>query len=302
VKKAAHNAPRDHGKPRKLATVADVTRTTFGKLKKSALESSDPAVAAPVVKSQFKKLAGTRLQQGKGGTMVRVVIEDGKCFDPENLFAAKGHMVKLGKQREEAAEISRLRGEEPAVAPVASQGAPTVPMSMLRKKTKAKARKTKAVANKMTKKERKKVDRSQRLQAHEELRAKRLSEDDRKPVSEDRFHGKVVERAKGFAWVQLAPDAVLPDRVREKIREMHAQRPFGTACAVDGDTSNIVPAWFFDVEEAGLNLQVGVEVSMQLYCDKRSVGGCRLSSASAPPPAPAATRSEAEAPAPEAVG
>lgn len=49
-----------------------------------------------------------------------------------------------------------------------------------------------AVANKMTKKERKKVDRSQRLQAHEELRAKRLSEDDRKPVSEDRFHGKAA--------------------------------------------------------------------------------------------------------------
>ncbi|CAK9107587.1 unnamed protein product [Durusdinium trenchii] len=62
-----------------------------------------------LTKAKYENVPGTRVQAAPGGRHVRVIIQDGKTFDPGNVSGARRHLKKLA---DEAAELARIHGGE----------------------------------------------------------------------------------------------------------------------------------------------------------------------------------------------
>mmetsp|Transcript_23664 Transcript_23664/g.44700 ORF Transcript_23664/g.44700 Transcript_23664/m.44700 type:complete len:182 (+) Transcript_23664:51-596(+) len=88
-------------------------------------------------KGKYETIPGTRIQLSTGGNHVRIVIQDGKIFDPQNVRGVRRHLKKLA---DEAAELARIHGtkEHLAKAKTAGETAAKAADSKSRQETRSK--------------------------------------------------------------------------------------------------------------------------------------------------------------------
>ncbi|CAE7936620.1 unnamed protein product, partial [Symbiodinium necroappetens] len=65
-----------------------------------------------LAKGKYEAIQGTRVQPAAGGKHVRVVIQDGRTFDPKNVRAARRHLKQLASEAEELARIHGTKDKE----------------------------------------------------------------------------------------------------------------------------------------------------------------------------------------------
>jgi len=295
AKKDAHKVQRARGRLKEVVRKVDITRTTFGRQKENSDIHCLPKSAKELKKGQFETIPGTRIQNGPDGQPVRLAIESGKLFPPKSTFACKQHLLKLAKERQEAEEIARMRGDK---VPDLPPGAVTVETlrkaSTKKEKRAAKKRKkgtgvaeveaAKALATEpLTKRERKQQDREAK---QKKLEDQRKAASERKLLAEGAWHkAEVSVRDKGFAWLRLATAS---DEVAAQLRaagggsDGSAEAAAAPAASGTDDTAASmakVRLWFFDVAEQGVNLQPGAKLSVQLYSDEKGIGACNAKAA-----------------------
>mmetsp|Transcript_78921 Transcript_78921/g.226150 ORF Transcript_78921/g.226150 Transcript_78921/m.226150 type:complete len:369 (-) Transcript_78921:63-1169(-) len=241
VQRAAHSAPRARGKIKVKTFTKDASRTTFGRLKDNPDKAKPPPIGKQIVKGQFEKMLGTRIQHNKGGVAVRVVLESGKEFAPENVSRVKQHMAKLDKARAEREEIARIRGDEVPVDEEKKK--PAAPQKAEGKQPRA-ARAAPAAA-------------------------------DKRSVSDARYSGTVVERPnKKVVWVKLDLGQELPAEAATKLAELHMRRGEGKEGYDMPDDA--LPVRLIQKAEKLLKLLMGMQVSFSLHLDHHGVSGCNI--------------------------
>jgi len=291
AKKDAHRVARTRGTAKEVVRKEDVARTTFGRLKEGWNDSGmvPPKSAKILKKGEHEKIPGTRIQNGPGGAPVRIVIESGKAFPPQKAWACKQHMLKLAKERKEAEEIARMRGDE---LPAPSKEAAKILNEAGRRKERLAKRKKgeqqEPAEAPLSKKQRKMQQHEANQQKMEEKRKECLAGGERELLAESWHDAEVLGREKGFAWIKLsaASAKALGEEVMQKLS---AANSTGEADA----GADKLRLWFFDVAEQGLNLRPGAVVAVQLYKDKKGAGACNAKSAAASPaaaPNPAAEK------------
>lgn len=235
--------------------------------------------ATPIGKGQYEKIPGTRIQLNKAGVHIRVVVEDGKEFKPENVRAARQHLLKVAKHAAEQAEIkAKIDGTDP------------VPTASVVEKVQASLQAQKSKSGKTGNPgEKKKPIRDASAMSSEE-RAERWRKSVElhvaKAVSEGRqvvtpavvATGHVLQRAKGFAWVKLQTIADIPENVMQRVRVWNIElrgsaEAAGAAAFCDGADGDIISVDFADVVQEGFRVEPGVALNFKLYLDKRGVGG-----------------------------
>eukprot|EP00439_Symbiodinium_sp_Y106_P061026 s3847_g9.t1 len=70
------------------------------------------ARSTALTKGKYEAIPGTRVQPAAGGKHVRVVIQDGRTFDPKNVRAARRHLKQLASEAEELARIHGTKDKE----------------------------------------------------------------------------------------------------------------------------------------------------------------------------------------------
>jgi len=241
VQRAAHSAPRARGKIKVKTFTKDASRTTFGRLKDNPDKAKPPPIGRQIVKGQFEKMLGTRIQHNKGGVAVRVVLESGKEFAPENVSRVKQHMAKLDKARAEREEIARIRGDE-------------VPVDEEKKKPVA----------------------SQKAEGKQPRAARAApAAADKHSVSDARYSGTVVERPnKKVVWVKLDLGQELPAEAATKLAELHMRR--GEGKEGYDMPEDALPVRLIQKAEKLLKLLMGMQVSFSLHLDHHGVSGCNI--------------------------
>lgn len=306
----AHNVARPRVKRKEQVIKVDETRTTFGKQLDRDNGRVMPKSAVILQKGRYEQIPGTRIQNLKGGAPVRVVTESGKQFAPDSVWSCKQYLLKVSKEKREAAEIARMRGEPAGQAEEIGQELPDEitgkpaeqageekageepPEKAVEEPLSTKAKRRKRVslaeerraakkrrregevvgrANSLTKKERKLQQRGVNQQKLVELRSQHLGTGERVHLGNTRYNAEVVSRAKGFAWIRLLPSTAEP--VPEEVAKNIKEQGGAGDPKLDAD-GLAVALWFFDVAEQGLNLQPGASLSACLCKDPRGIVAC----------------------------
>eukprot|EP00747_Dinoflagellata_sp_TGD_P183402 gnl/TRDRNA2_/TRDRNA2_38253_c0_seq1.p1 gnl/TRDRNA2_/TRDRNA2_38253_c0~~gnl/TRDRNA2_/TRDRNA2_38253_c0_seq1.p1 ORF type:complete len:298 (-),score=56.71 gnl/TRDRNA2_/TRDRNA2_38253_c0_seq1:36-929(-) len=269
-KRGAQGAAKRHGGTvPKLQSFARADGPTDRRAAKAAAKLAKEKGGGPIEKGRYEKVEGTRIQALRGGAAVRVVIEDGKKFEPENVRGARLHMAKLERKAQEAAEVARIRGEEVKDRPVLVK-------KTVKKGTAVKGDAKTDVSAKVSRAEEKRRKSAERYSAAHERDGRMLV------AACDWCTGEVVERAKGRAWVRLtSPAESIPANVLQRLREGNAELRAAAmvgaetgAAFCSGATGDLVPVAFADVTDKSLQLQTGVALRFKLYTDTHKVGGC----------------------------
>jgi len=240
-----------------------------------ALEST-----SGISKGQFEKLPGTRVQTLKGGKVVRIIVEDGKQFDPSNVRAARKHIAKL---REQAEELARIRGTP--LPPSLSKETPKSAAKSAPGKSEDKSENKSGKSGTAAKKRKLAASvegRTEHLEAKKQASAARRAaqhiREGRQLVSEELHTAEVVQRATGCAWARLTSKAeALPEALLQRFRassdELREKEP---ACAAASALDMLLRLRFADVAEKDLQLEPGLSVKCKLYTDSSGIGGCEV--------------------------
>lgn len=119
----------------------------------------------------------------------------------------------------------------------------------------------------------------ERRKANAERHNKRVTEEERKVLSEDHIEGEVIQRAKWHAWIKPKDIEQVPKEAREKLAEMNesfrAKVTDGRAfCGgVEGDVLYLAVA---DISEEKLVLRANLPVKFKVYVDNKGVGACEV--------------------------
>lgn len=117
----------------------------------------------------------------------------------------------------------------------------------------------------------------ERRKANAEKHEKRIEDEERQVLTQDRIKGEVVQRAKWHAWIKPENSSEIPAEAREKLAEMNtafrAKVTDGRSfCGgVEGDVLYLAVA---DIAEEKLVLRAGLVVEFKVYVDNKGVGAC----------------------------
>lgn len=256
VQKDAHAAPRARNAPKERTFAVDLNRTTFGKLKVDPKKAKRPLVGKQIAKDQYPKLAGTRIQLGKGGLPVRVVSEDGKEFQPQKLASARRHLARLAQLKAEHDEIARIRGDEVPGAEATG---------------KAKAAAADEIAATAAPAKRPRIAAAVAADGHSMAAPRR-------PQLEGRFSGTVLERNKKVVWVKLSPGQDLPIPAMVKLEDAQARRRAAVEAghAKGAPPEGALPVKLIQKADKALSLTIGTLVSFKLQEEQHGVSGSHI--------------------------
>mmetsp|Transcript_48545 Transcript_48545/g.115390 ORF Transcript_48545/g.115390 Transcript_48545/m.115390 type:complete len:351 (-) Transcript_48545:51-1103(-) len=227
-------------------------------------------------KGDHEKIAGTRVQCGKGGITVRVVIEDGKVFPPHKVAAVKKHLKKLEQKAELQREIDRIHTTDGPIDPaslLSSVGSRLKKVASGAEAAKASATAAVSITVPQTKKERKRQQYEEWLRRQAAMHAAKAEEAGRELVSHEWHDAKVLLRSEGSAWVELASSQGLSDAVRAKMDERaKASQPDLMSSA--GAEGRLLAVSFADIADKTLQLQPGAQLQLKVFRDRDGVGGC----------------------------
>jgi len=218
---------------------------------------------AKLAKGEHESIPGTRVQCGKGGIAVRVVIEDGKSFPPHKVQAVKKHLRKLEQQAVLKREVDRIHATDGPIDPaslLSSQG-PVVKARPVPKVT---------ITVPQNKKERKQQQYQAFKQRQAELHASKAKEAGRELVSHEWHAAEVVLRSEGRAWVQLADCNDISESVVTKMDEI--ARIASVTPTHEG--GHILAVSFADIADKELQLTLGTKLKVKVFRDRQGVGGC----------------------------
>eukprot|EP00930_Biecheleria_cincta_P015530 TRINITY_DN12922_c0_g2_i2.p1 TRINITY_DN12922_c0_g2~~TRINITY_DN12922_c0_g2_i2.p1 ORF type:complete len:391 (+),score=97.24 TRINITY_DN12922_c0_g2_i2:216-1388(+) len=240
--------------------------------------------AADMAKGKYETIPGTRIQPIPGRGPIRVVIQDGKQFEPRNVRGARRHLAKLA---DEAAELARIQGSaavaEAAAATVAKAAAAAAKTIAERRSQLIKHRLKEGQSQELppSKKERKAAARHQRQAELDALHADAADAEERQPACDVLLLGEVMERRAGQALLRLSAESakLLPEAValalQQRTADLQAGAQPASASAESAESAGtgssapmLLSLRYGDAKD--LNLQVGTSCRFKIFTSSKS--------------------------------
>ncbi|CAE7423434.1 unnamed protein product [Symbiodinium natans] len=115
-KKPRSTAKREAQKARTVRMLPKAKRDYIIDDRPSQRNKGRKISSVALTKGKYEAIPGTRVQPAPGGKHVRVIIQDGKTFDPQNVRAARRHLKQLAAESETLARIHGTKAGMLAVA------------------------------------------------------------------------------------------------------------------------------------------------------------------------------------------